>query len=125
MLGDKFFAPEETATMEKYMALAMEASRKSQAGVGVAVVNPSRASVLAVAVGDSSHPLKHAVMVAVDLVAGLQGGGAWSTAPSGCLTYNTKKADLEVDNKVPYLCTGYDFYMTHEPCTMLLQVDTT
>lgn len=30
VLGDKFFAPEETATMEKYMALAMEASRKSQ-----------------------------------------------------------------------------------------------
>ncbi|CAN7937850.1 unnamed protein product, partial [Ixodes hexagonus] len=117
VLSGKFFTDQERATMEGYMTLAVTAAQKSKAGIGVTVVNPSTARVLLVAVGDGDHPLKHATMVAIDLVARQQGGGAWPV-PSGCEMYNVTQHDLEVDKKVPYLCTGYDFYMSHEPCTM-------
>ncbi|XP_029822589.2 probable inactive tRNA-specific adenosine deaminase-like protein 3 isoform X2 [Ixodes scapularis] len=117
VLSGKLFSDQERATMENYMALAVTAAQESRAGIGVAVVNPSTDRVLAVAVGDGKHPLRHATMVAIDLVARQQGGGAWPVPP-GCEMCSITRRDLEVGSKVPYLCTGYDFYISHEPCTM-------
>lgn len=117
LLNDTFFTAEERSDMSRYMRLAIEAAQTSQTGVGVVVVNPDSSSTLVVATGDKTHPLKHAVMVAVDMVARHQGGGAWPLSPENDLR-NVSLEDLQVDKKTPYLCTGYDFYITHEPCTM-------
>jgi len=40
-------------------------------------VDPSANKIVTQAHTDSNHPLKHAVMVCLDKVASLQGGGAW------------------------------------------------
>lgn len=117
LLNDTFFTAEERIDMGRHMMSAIEAARASQTGVGVAVVNPASSSTLVVATRDATHPLKHAVMVAVDMVARHQGGGAWPLSPENDL-HNVSLEDQQVDKKAPYLCTGYDFYITHEPCTM-------
>lgn len=117
IITDNFFTAQDKSDIERYMKLAVEAAMTSMAGVGVAVVNPDTSMPLVVTTGDKNHPLKHAVMVAVDLVARHQGGGAWPLMIENSLC-NVELEDLEVDGKAPYLCTGYDFYITHEPCTM-------
>ena len=80
-----------------------------------------------------SHPLQHAVMLAVDLVARSQGGGQWQINSKHCYNkpfikedYDMKIAELKKLNPdknvtklyTPYLCTGYDLYVTREPCIM-------
>ncbi|XP_050036677.1 probable inactive tRNA-specific adenosine deaminase-like protein 3 isoform X1 [Dermacentor andersoni] len=117
ILGGNFFTAKDKEDMEGYMMLAIEAARKGLAGVGVVVVNPDTSTLLVIATGDKNHPVKHAVMVAVDMVARHHGGGAWPLMAENILCEVTPQ-DLEVDKKAPYLCTGYDFYITHEPCTM-------
>ncbi|KAH7942102.1 hypothetical protein HPB49_020584 [Dermacentor silvarum] len=117
ILGDNFFTAKDKEDMEGYMRLAIEAAQKGLTGVGVVVVNPDTSTPLVIATGDKNHPLKHAVMVAVDMVARHQGGGAWPLMAENILC-EVAPQDLEVDKKAPYLCTGYDFYITHEPCTM-------
>ena len=101
------------------------------------VVDPKSAQIL-VYVGDlrTDHPLKHAAMVAIDSIA-LQQGGAPLTVPInsntqiGSCFIQTKMqssndlpaVDLDTQpdhpmRSLPYLCTGYDIYLTHEPCTL-------
>lgn len=71
------------------------------------------------------HPLQHAVMVAVDVVASLHGGGAWGL-PFLDLSFGNDPVrrdreiglDPEEAEIGPYLCTGYDLYVLREPCVM-------
>ncbi|KAL1117328.1 hypothetical protein AAG570_004654 [Ranatra chinensis] len=107
------FCEEEVGGFEKWMEMALEAARRSTGyKMGCAIVDPKSGKVISVA-GDrrGQHPLQHSPMVAMDLVAKSQGGsGAWETDQDYYLTGN--------DSPDAYLCTGYDAYLTHEPCVM-------
>ncbi|XP_006898049.1 PREDICTED: probable inactive tRNA-specific adenosine deaminase-like protein 3 [Elephantulus edwardii] len=105
------------------------------APVGAVVVDPGSGRVLATGHDCSSatSPLLHATMVCVDLVAQGQGRGAHDlTAHPACsfeppaspLTVRpgvVRKLDTEAEDDedgLPYVCTGYDLYITREPCVM-------
>ena len=84
------------------------------------------------------HPLQHAVMVCIDLVAHSQSKGAWKldckeSYGTWILSKSMSAMDHEEASSVsdhlpnsiaasgksaPYLCTGYDMYVTREPCVM-------
>ncbi|OQR67358.1 tRNA-specific adenosine deaminase protein 3-like [Tropilaelaps mercedesae] len=82
-----------------------------------AIVNPRNGVVLAVGVDRTAvHPALHATMAAIDLIATLQGGGAWDTDKLLGVR-DVDKADQVVESpdihsssvdivKTPYICTG-------------------
>ena len=107
------------------------------------VVDPSSDSVIAdISDNRTNHPLKHATMVAIDAIATRQGGGAWTcqsyqkSQDSDCIvTTKYEKTDFNDHHVItnvssdsvpgvcmkgtgPYLCTGYDVYLSREPCAM-------
>lgn len=83
--------------------------------MGVAIVNPIENTLIAAAsVRKSSHPLHHSVMIAIDLVARVQGGGA---LPPTNLSLPMQDETTSVSSS-SYLCTDYEIYLTHEPCIM-------
>ncbi|XP_029967541.1 putative inactive tRNA-specific adenosine deaminase-like protein 3 [Salarias fasciatus] len=124
-LRGELFSPLQKAAMHTYMMSAVTAARAGRESgmeaVGAVMVDPVTDRIVAVGHdcrGD--HPLHHAVMVCIDLVARSQGGGCYSfdgytacrfTSPE----WNT--ADSE-ESSQPYICTGYDLYVTREPCVM-------
>ena len=75
------------------------------------VVDPNCDAIVA-DVEDSSHkhPLRHAAMNAIDAVAHAQGGGAWPR--------DVGDVTLKDSNEKCYLLTGYDVYLSREPCCM-------
>ncbi|XP_029431425.1 probable inactive tRNA-specific adenosine deaminase-like protein 3 isoform X2 [Rhinatrema bivittatum] len=129
------FSREEKARMQRYMEQAIEVAQqgaeRGNEAVGAVFVDPATEEVLAMGhdCRKSNNPLLHATMVCIDLVAHRQGGGAYNfdSYPSCSFVASVKgnsgtgAADLFDDagsSVLPYICTGYDLYITREPCIM-------
>ncbi|XP_019955275.2 probable inactive tRNA-specific adenosine deaminase-like protein 3 [Paralichthys olivaceus] len=128
-LRGELFNPHQKALMHMYMISAVTAAKAGKEmgmeAVGAVVVNPATQTVIAVGHdcrGD--HPLHHAVMVCIDLVAQSQGAGCYSFDKYPACSFSSPTSDTcpnEPDAEAssqPYICTGYDLYVTREPCVM-------
>ena len=72
------------------------------------VVNPRTDTILAMGMPSMhKHPALHATMVALDLVARLQGGGAWQTEHPVQIVED--EAQIPSGESAPYICTGETF----------------
>lgn len=112
VLSCKFFTFEEEKFHRSLMTKCLEKAKLSKEGVAAAVVNPNNQQIIAVCEDlREQHPLWHAVMLVVDAVAQTQGGGAWKS------NKNENRIPVEKDKSL-YLCTGFDLYVTREPCLM-------
>ncbi|XP_071212062.1 probable inactive tRNA-specific adenosine deaminase-like protein 3 [Salvelinus alpinus] len=143
-LRGQLFTSSQKSKMQEYMMAAVAAARAGQdsgmEAVGAAVIDPEAERILAVGhdCRQGGHPLHHAIMVCIDLVARGQGGGAYTydkypacqsalpySSPSqkqGTTTMTTcgvvQDGDSAEESGEPYICTGYDLYVTREPCVM-------
>ncbi len=120
----KEFSFNELERIECHMMEAIHMSKKgAQQGaleIGCIVVDPDKDAILAECYDRRHcHPLQHVTMVAIDIVAAGQGGGAWNI--QGIDHKDATFVELpekQGTNSGPYLCSGYDFYLTREPCMM-------
>ncbi|KAM9710327.1 putative inactive tRNA-specific adenosine deaminase-like protein 3 [Menidia menidia] len=127
-LRGELFSPGQRARMQAYMASAVEAAEAAgglgMEAVGAVVVDPEEERVIAVGHDcRGQHPLLHAVMVCVDLVARGQGGGFYSFDRYAACRFTPVPGTFDPasgpkSSGQPYLCTGYDLYVTREPCLM-------
>lgn len=130
-LRGELFSPPQKSRMQAYMMSALTAARAGGASgaeaVGAVMVDPKLDRVVAVGHdcrGD--HPLHHAVMVCIDLVARGQGGGRYAFDKYPACQFTSPSSTSEALHNEPdaaegsqaYICTGYDLYVTREPCVM-------
>lgn len=123
-LRGELFHQNQKAQMHTYMTSAINAAkagkRLGMEAVGAAIVDPSLEKTIAVSHDcRKDHPLHHAVMVCIDLVARSQGGGCYSydKYPACEFTPGTLPPSENAAPQ-PYICTGYDLYVTREPCVL-------
>ncbi|PIK57515.1 putative inactive tRNA-specific adenosine deaminase-like protein 3-like [Apostichopus japonicus] len=85
LLDGTFFSKTEVERINSYMNTALSIARRGgkegALSIGAVIVNPDSRDIIASCYDIrqvSSNPLRHAVMVCIDLVARSQGGGAWN-----------------------------------------------
>ncbi|XP_053995488.1 probable inactive tRNA-specific adenosine deaminase-like protein 3 [Hylaeus anthracinus] len=85
LIDGSIFTQHQLDLVERYMHVAVEAARLGAVGNNdcngsAVIVDPEDGRILAIAASQiDQHPIWHAAMLAVDLVAELQGGGAWKS----------------------------------------------
>ncbi|RXN31395.1 putative inactive tRNA-specific adenosine deaminase 3 [Labeo rohita] len=127
-LRGQLFTADQKAKMQEYMTAAVQAAKSGEEmgmdAVGAVIVDPESEQIAAVAhdCKRGSHPLHHAVMVCIDLVACGQGGGTYDYEKYPACLFNSSETFRNAcngkENGLPYICTGYDLYVTREPCVM-------
>ncbi|XP_066133131.1 probable inactive tRNA-specific adenosine deaminase-like protein 3 isoform X2 [Saccopteryx bilineata] len=138
-LAGRLFSAQDRAKMQDHMERAVQVAQQAAArglrAVGAVMVDPASDQILATGHDCSStaSPLLHATMVCIDLVAQGQGQGTYdlrshtacsfapAIAPQGFQAISVHKLgeDMDMDEDgLPYVCTGYDLYITREPCAM-------
>ena len=123
MISGNFFDSDELVKIIKNMneVLLYSNSIEDENDSGVILIMNNKTNIAKVMTKSSrsKHPLQHATMVAIDLVAHQHGGGAWVHDEQN-LSKFTKTAVPPSDNKddIEYICTNCDVYLSHEPCMM-------
>lgn len=127
-LKGQLFTVDQKAKMQDYMTAAVQAAKSGREmgmdAVGAVIVDPESEQIVAVGhdCKRGAHPLHHAVMVCIDLVACGQGGGAYNYDKYPACQFSSSESfrngcNLKETGQ-PYICTGYDLYVTREPCVM-------
>ncbi|KAG7330807.1 hypothetical protein KOW79_004776 [Hemibagrus wyckioides] len=123
-LTGQLFTSSQQAKIQEYMTAAVEAARSGREegmdAVGAAIVDPKSGRIITVGHDlTRDHPLHHAVMVCIDLVAWAQGGGVYPYGKHPACRYTVSDPLISSEESAqPYICTGYELYVTREPCVM-------
>ncbi|XP_017788721.1 PREDICTED: probable inactive tRNA-specific adenosine deaminase-like protein 3 [Habropoda laboriosa] len=106
LIDGSVFTEHQLDTIGRYMRVAVDAARLEAVGDSncngsAVIVDPEDGRILAVAASRiDQHPMWHAATLAVDLVAKLQGGGAWK------LDGNTVESDSSGKREIEDYATG-------------------
>ncbi|XP_076285210.1 putative inactive tRNA-specific adenosine deaminase-like protein 3 [Lasioglossum baleicum] len=101
LIDGSIFTEQHLDLIEEYMSVAVEAARLESVGNEICngsavIVDPEDGRILAIAASRIDlHPMWHAAMLAVDLVAKLHGGGAWKLIKDTDQSLNTDQEDNE------------------------------
>lgn len=126
LLAQKYFSMEEVACQYECMRLALRTAEENGSAVAAVIVDPQNGNVVAVAFDKCSrNPCKHAIIGALDKVAERQKilfqnfteTRRDEQRENVATTIGERNKNQEVQ-ELPYLCTGYDLFVTREPCIM-------
>ncbi|CAO3643017.1 unnamed protein product [Cunninghamella blakesleeana] len=113
----------QSSTLSSSLSLSDTFSKKKKEDhhllIRARIVDPKTNTVLAENMDsryEDNHPLHHAVMNCIDEIAKKEQDRKASTYHT--LEKRKHMDDDDDENNNDYLCSGYDIYITHEPCAM-------